>query len=1323
MRKSISLVAALALSTTVAYAGYGSNAGYSTTKKINIENRQWVLVGYPGGSAVPTTGGTATYVSAQDSLPPLNTPYNGDIVTPLGWNTNPADVNDTMFVGSGNEDNATFSMEATSDYWPELIAHANFSVTNVGEPAISVEYDSTNYGDAFTNVDVTGGVAQVDNTRNMEIRLDGAGTSTNPILKIKYAPLYEGVTFTLYLDANESNNTSYTMTFRNNAVAYILNDPAVGSSRPLTYQLFEFNTTHGGYGAIGQVPNDNNSSFGASGISNLGLPGEIISADANYTVAKFDSNGQSWMIYEGNLTGGTTVTNSLYDTSGNANQVEKGHAYWYRVNLEDVTTTIGAIDSNELNMSVTVRDEDVGVADISAILQDNSWNLLTLPKGHFKHSQGGIIVPIDATGATYINFKGPTGSIDSISANAIQLTSAPAVNSFVEANGTLFETPLRAYPAEAGTSILIVTDDQLEFNMTTTAVANSIGGSIIGSSGKTTVGEPAVGINLNDGFYQKYVGTLTIEIPDLFSGFTGVDVNLSGLTSSSTITAVRDNIITAMYNQACLHIGGDYNITDFDADFDGTSDSLLIALKAKGDRNVTADGTNPTACTNNGITRDSYNDKYLRIGIRENTYVKPYLSKLDTNSSAVAVVDSAGNIYAKGTLNSDAANVYISDYTSFWHHAGKSLIEGNRSHSYGTYVEFNLTEDWGALQGSREGNYTYFITNSRTIDLVEGNLSEYNLTGASKYSIISNTNKRDVLMDATYLTTAERQASLWSGGFDVNTTLLKGVVSYAYTLADLAQAPLVAGGSLNTASQGIGGYASTTDLNINTLWSVDMPTSGPLYDLVSAMGKPPARIATFRNGSYQELNLEKTNDTTKWFDTEDLFFVSAFNGYWVKTDSTMNSYTVNTPTSQDTGEFIVQTHYDMESGVTSNYVFRKWEVDNVSSTNGLSVSMHNIAIADSNMSAQFTSVTGGADRYEILIDPYTFSDFGETGFAGTKSVSVTNGFESLTADPISFDAFSKPAAPSITGTSNNDLTVAAIDGTLEGHLAYIDEANLSFTRFISTTDTALSIAPGDINLTSQLIEGSYTFIGNDINETEIRFINVNTVTVGGVDYRGLSSDVTTVTYPLFNVGLINPSATGGTLGGDYNLSQATVTDLNQTELIDADGDTSGVKEARVVYELISDDGADLVANSGPVKYDINGTKITISNSSYGNGYDGVQILSTDMSGSATGKTATLAYRPNGLTTGSLGGVGTKYVNVYDGTSGVNKYVAQIGFKHDTQNYDYNGTKWYLYSEDTGKMYVGIFELNVSGSSSQFVNCADESTNCMILNTTRTLTAN
>ena len=104
MRKSISLVAALALGSSVAFAGYGSNAGYSTTKKVNIENQQWVLVGYPGGNAVTTpTAGSGT-VAAQDSIPGTNL-YSGIIVSPSNWNYLestgiPNDTNNsTMVVG------------------------------------------------------------------------------------------------------------------------------------------------------------------------------------------------------------------------------------------------------------------------------------------------------------------------------------------------------------------------------------------------------------------------------------------------------------------------------------------------------------------------------------------------------------------------------------------------------------------------------------------------------------------------------------------------------------------------------------------------------------------------------------------------------------------------------------------------------------------------------------------------------------------------------------------------------------------------------------------------------------------------------------------------------------------------------------------------------------------------------------------------------------------------------------------------------------------------------------------------------------------------
>jgi hypothetical protein len=135
--------------------------------------------------------------------------------------------------------------------------------------------------------------------------------------------------------------------------------------------------------------------------------------------------------------------------------------------------------------------------------------------------------------------------------------------------------------------------------------------------------------------------------------------------------------------------------------------------------------------------------------------------------------------------------------------------------------------------------------------------------------------------------------------------------------------------------------------------------------------------------------------------------------------------------------------------------------------------MHNISVGDSNMSAQFTSVTNGLDRYEVLIDPYTFPDFTETGFAsGTvKSIVVTNGFTSTATngnDAVAINAtdslsYTKPDKPAIvggTGDKNNNLTVnAPADGTIEVHLNYIDEANLSFTRLFSKTPTYILLTP------------------------------------------------------------------------------------------------------------------------------------------------------------------------------------------------------------------------------------------------------------------------
>ncbi len=1315
MRKSISLVAALALSSSVVFAGYGSNAGYSTTQKINIENQQWVLVGYPGGSAVTTSSSTSTTVAAQDSIPGTNT-YNGDIYSPLSWNTSTADnvspeINSTMTIGVGPEDNATFSITAKSSYWSQLLAHSSYSINNVGEPAVEFT-QSVDFMNLASTVSMPSGT--------MVIKLDGTDTTTDSILELDFHNQYLGKSFTLYLDANDSNNTSYTMTVVN-GTSYILNDPSGSSVGPTTNQLLEFNTSNNGAG----VGDDLNTTFGITGL-NLYLNGNAqlpISTDSNYTVAKFNAAGQSWMTYEANLTGDVVISDGgLQDSSANVNTVEKGEAYWYRLNLNS---------SIDLNMSVTVRDEDVGVSDLSIL--DDRWHLTALPKGHIKYSQGGIIIPAGTAG--FINFKGTVGDMDDTAMNSIELmggtalVTAESINSFIDANGTLSEVPIRAYPMVTNTDVLIIADTQVEFNtsLPTAITARTIGGNYLGNEGSTLLGESAIAIRLNRGFFDRVgAGTFTIEIPDLFSGFTGVDVNLSGVatTGLSGVTATRlgilaRNVITAMYNQACLHTsGGDYNITQFDSDFDGTDDSLLIALRAKGERNVTADGSNPTECTANGVTRDAYNDKYLRIGVRENTYVTPYIIKKDGNYSAVHVIDTSGNVYAKGAITTTnmavATTAAPAVVISNAHYL--SNIDGNMTNEFGTYIDWNLTlgVNSGGARDSGDNNYTYFVANSRTLMLSESNVTDHNLTGASKYSILSQTDKNDVLTDALYLTSTERMASPWvTDSTDVNSTFLKGVISNVFTLADLAQAPLNSGGDLSGASGGVAGYSSSNDLNVNTVWSVDMPTSGPLYDIISATpaGTIPSRILTFRNGSYVSINFSKTTNTSEWFDSEDLYFISAFNGYWVRTDSEMTAYTINTATSADSGEKVIRTTYDMTDGTTTNYVFNKWIVDNVGSSSGLDTSMHNISIGDSNMSAQFTSVSGGAERYEILIDPFTFADFGETGFgATTKSIVITNGFTSSTVGTDITYSYTKPSAPTVTGTSNNDLTVSAVDTTLEVHLTYVDEANLSFTRLFSQTDTAVTIRPQDLNVSSVAavhVGGNYTTIGSEVNETKIRLFNV------GSD--GLSSDVTTVIYPLFNVLLINPT----TSGAEYNLSLATINDVNQSEWIDADGDGSGSQEALVVYNIISDDGADSVANAIPSRYDINGTLITVSAThpdfAGGLATDGIQILS-----SVSNKKASLSYRPSGVTTAPILSTDYKNMDIYDGTTGVEKYIAKLSFRGNNNNYEYNATKWYLYSEDTGVTYVGIFETNSTGNSNTFVDCSDRSTNCNILTTTRTI---
>jgi hypothetical protein len=1206
------------------YSGYGVEAGYPKEFKYNIQNQQWALVGVSG---VTKTNQTDFYCNNASG-----NSVGVDLVStaPTEGEANVTNQDATgAFVSSatgvGADDNATVSItQESAEYLSQLLAHSKFGTNYVGDVAIS-----------FIQKQVNSGASAKDNS--MIIKVDGDTPTTNAIITVNYSSSYNGDTFYISLEANDTNETFYTFTFQNGVTKYLINDP-----------VFVTQT------ALNQIIDINNTAHLGSGMDSIDVLKSGAQPEGNMSIWSWNNTNQSWGMFEANLSGKGVVTDTtsdvyystIYDREGNASLVDRAKAYWIKLNYDrDVLTTFGG----DYNMSVNLIDDDLNATDVAIELANSSgWNLITLPEGHIKHSQTGMCVK--HSNAQTISITGTQGTLRNFKMSSTSLSTARNLNSAIEGNSSGVLLKLRAYPAyDSSDCIMLISDDI--FKVETTLALQTLSGRVVSSNELSSYGETALAFHVNEPYLDgDYSGQFVIDFPDLSSGFSGVEINTSSSSINNTQTLI-DEIKTQLSLQAGLTYKTDYNITDFDANFDGVYDDILIAFKPIYER---SSGTN-------SVTGDSHNDKYLRFGIRENSYIKPYLVRYPTSiaKTSISVKTPTGEpLLEKGDFYSNGAK--------------KSL----KSYRDSSGVEFNMTTF------ATDGNYTYFTTNSRTLDIYE-----------------DNTSADSILTDVIHLSSTQRKAIDYASyrsrtyGKDLNSSMMAGAIENVYTMADLAQVPLAKSGVLSSS------YSSVVDLKANAVYTADMPKSGPLYDLLST-GKEISKILTFNNGKWRGVTIEsdadsRAEDMKTWFGEQSLFYIDPFHGCWVKTDTSLDSVDNMSATSADSAENLVSTHFDNYRNVAVNKVYKKWTVNSVSTSNVPSATLE---IKDLNVS--FNTIT--STKYESLIDVYSmrakdgsYSIFGETGFSATQTVYIYDGFVYKNLGNLVY-SIQKPAVITLSDTDNNKFTVNSdtSNSYILMHKDEVNEGDLNDSLIQSSTSKTKTILPSDINFTVNSLDF------NDTNESVIKIYAMHSTS-------GLSGDMHSSYYPHYNSVLLK----SGT-----DLTKATESDLAQVEALDTDGDFRS--DTYAIYEMISDDGSDANANSTPKKYDIDGNLIDLSAvvAQYSTGFDGVQVLSTQ-----SNKKVVISYRPNSVS--SLSTQPLNMMRIFD--SGVE--IAQIGFK-SSAGHDYNGTKWYLYSEHTDKMYVGVFEKNTtSGAINTSWDCSASSSNantkCYRLNTTRNLVVN
>lgn len=1201
MRRSmISLATALALTSSIAYAGYGIAAGYSQTKYIDVGDSQWALVGMPG---------LAKYSTVVPDAISQDVNFLDGSSSPAFYYGNGAVG--TVQIDAAPDNNATAELQASANYESILQSYfgSDYSVTDGTGPAI-----------LFTQLQQ----ADMPGPYKMKIYLQYPYDESQLLGTINYdqgyaAPANANKSVLFALDSSNLSSF-YSLTFQvptagDTVQVALIDDPNADSVK--VWENVDLNSTGTAIEIAGS----------GSGLYN-------VLKEANLTVYEHNAFGGDWRRFDANSSeiNGTSYYNNIYNLSDEEAALTKGKAYWYKTSFKDPNG--GAV--TEHNYTVTIRNDSLSTADLQANIATDGWSLVALNEGHIRFPQTGMVVDLTGSGANdEIDIQGLGGTAVRV-ALPMDVDNASVVNkaiSDLNGSGTL---NIRAYPIDInkdGTNddgLILVGDHNFKLTPAwsgtpaTIVSLESLGGvdltdvNLGNEANMSIVGEQTLAFVVDEEYLASDIaGSLTIEIPNL-TGTTGVVVEShSGITTAAGLaTEIRSRLSETVDDGGAGLNANDYNVSVFYPFFDESGFGLntnrkAIMISIKPDNKIPS-------------TRD-YKGEYLRFGIQDNTYVKPYAG-LSNSSNYLVVKDLTGD-----DLNSSKAQTAANGKLALT--AGSIAIKQQTNDD--TNNDFNLTY---AAKFNKDANYTYFVTTDRTLDIYEVNSS-------------------DVIKDVKFLSSSNRAVTYSdSGNIDLNRTINYGLVQNVFTLDDLSQAKLTSDGNLsNFDSEAISTYehnftvdhySDVTDLTLNTVWSSDLPDSGPLYDLVTA-GFVPTNIFTYSHRGdikWHEIDLGSTFDPANWLSSDSLVYLAPENGYWVRTNSSAATLDTAIPTTvaETTGAKTVITHFDNTNNKTYNYVYTQFDI-NVDNTNALTTTtlLHNVKVGGTQVSGKSTSIQG--ESYEVYVDPFAFSDMSESG-AFSKSVDVSNGYVNTSATAIS-TAYSKPAQinPVISGDS---IGYTGSD-TLAVHKEYIDENN--------SENTVVTLSGTTILPTSIVYEYNDWQSGED-NQTTLKLFVTNS--------DGLSSDLNETIYVPFNAVRLKT--------GETEYSEVNDLDMDFVEYLDADAD--GTAETYVIYEVLSDDGTDNTASTAPTKVDINGTVVTGTKANYN---DGVQVLST-----VSGKSVVMTYRPM-MTSQATTQTTDSTMAIYDGST----ELARIEFSND---YIATGSKFYLYSEETNSLYMADF---------------------------------
>jgi|GEM_PF-3562296 len=987
-------------------------------------------------------------------------------------------------------------------------------------------------------------------------------------------------------------------------------------------------------------------------------------AEDNLTVWGYDQAG-AWKEYKYNTRNSSDTLAFLQDTNStlfSSHNTKRGAGYWYKLD-----------DASEDNATISIVDSGLALAtDVD--LHTNTaegWSLVALPEDKMTNGQTGMFVncSVGAGGISSINgiynqsidfttfSAGTTTNTDEINVsgggNNSSVSAADEIKKLnhilaLNSSGSSYLN-IKAYPAKwsdgtaevNGTMLISSHDFNVSFGGTCTASSLAGVDLLNGGSadGTTRYGEQAVAVTVNQDLMSvaNGAGQLKIQLP----GIATYDVNLSGQT---TVTGVMQEINATLMgyrgNSTDALTAGDFNLTLFGTEFAGDDNgtsfvntfsdanvtNVLIAVKAPRDR------------TGGTINGSNYKDSYLRLGVAEGSYVKVFENNIQggVGDGNLSLVDTSS-----GTIITADANISDNGYRTFF--TDNSLYD------------FNLTAD---------GNFTYLLTNDRFVDLFEVNRSEDNITD---------------------ITLATAGTYTRSNSAEANVTITKGYITNVYTLDKLAESAITTG---QTSTSGLNGQVTlntTTDnLKINYVWSVSVPKSGLLYDILSTKGHKVDDVWTFKNGEWFHINTSE--DPAKW-NTYTMAETKAAVGYWVKSTPTTTTTLTATPDSSDTTINVI-THYNNSASTTTNYVMleRGFTIDGVSSTH---------PDAKKALYAEFNSDVGVGEfatigQYNMHLNPYVYADLKENVGTMTMngSVKLYDGFSQGTEGTFT-TTYSKPSTPAIKIVNNTitGLTSMVTNLTTDGMLLYsgnINEANVS-------ENIITSIFGGSTSTILPSIDDNITTI-RAVNRAEVKGTNDTTTGTGGY----LVSDIQTLSYaPVFALTSYDTANQTPLLDtSDTNVTVSSAEIINLVNVLTSTGSTATKADKYVTnttgtFLTKLDNTADTVTYEGYIVNAVNN--------------NGVQV--TSLTGCSTG--AALAYEPAKVY--SYNSIPPLTFVVRDATSGT--ALARVQHTADYNSTDYS--MFYLYCNNGGTetVYEGNFSITNHDNSEQNLTAITGASQC------------